>query len=270
MLRRCRPSLGTYVEVTAESDDIIDAGFAAIERVHALMSGHDPESELSRINRLAHRSPVEVSAETMAVLERAIHWWRLSGGLFDVVAAGALSLAEERIPHHSGQPHPSATDSSVLLLSGRAVRLSQPACLDLGGIAKGYAVDLAVAALQAAGASTGVVNAGGDLFGFGPEPWNVSVVDPGTRQPIAEVAIRDEALATSGYIDGSSSHLLCGGNWLSVTIRAPNACDADALAKIVWAAPANIANLLRRAGACAFGIRADGRIEEAGEPALAA
>ena len=270
MNRRSRPLLGTYVEITADGREIIEAGFGAVERVHALMSAHDPESELIRINQFAHRAPVEVSAETIEVLERSVQWWRLSGGLFDVVAAGARSLAEGRIPRHSGQGHSAATDSSVLLLSGSTVQLTVAACLDLGGIAKGYAVDRAIAAMRRSGAARGLVNAGGDLFGFGAELWNIGVVDPVTRQPVAEVVLRNEALATSACIEGSSSHLPLGGNWSSVTVRAPSACDADALTKIVWAQPANVGQLLCRAGACAFGIRLDGSIEEIGMPALAA
>lgn len=267
MIRRCRPLLGTYVEVTAENADIIEEGFAAIGQVHARMSAHDPDSELSRINRLAYQEPVQVSAETIKVLERAIHWWRLSGGLFDVVAAGVRSLAEERIPCHPGQPRPDPTDASALILIGSTVQLARPACLDLGGIAKGYAVDRAVAAMRSCGALCGLVNAGGDLMAFGPEPWNVTVVDTSTGRHVVEVALCDEGLATSGSIDGSSAHLPRGTMWSSVTVRAPSACDADALTKIVWAGPADVRDLLRSADACAFGIRADGRIEEVGEPA---
>jgi len=269
-MRRSRPLLGTYVEITADSSGIVEAGFAAVERIQALLSAHDPKSELSRINCLAHRQDVEVSAETFAVLERATHWWRSSGGVFDVVAAGERSLAEARIPRHSAQPRPAERDFRIVTLDGRKVQLAGPACLDLGGIAKGYAVDEAVRAMRRCGADRGLVNAGGDLYGFGAEPWSIVVVDPRTRRPVVDVLLHDEALATSACIDGSSAHLPAGADWLSVTVRAPNACDADALTKIVWAAPANVEELLRGAGAHAFGIRPDGRIEEVGRPALAA
>lgn len=270
MIHRCRPLLGTFVEVTAENADIIDAAFAAIARVHALMSAHEPDSELSRLNRHAHRAPVEVSAETTEVLDRALKWWRLSGGLFDVVTAGARSLAERRIPRHLGQPYPEATGSGVLNLEGRTVRLSAPACLDLGGIAKGYAVDQAVAAMRRRGTRRGLVNAGGDMFGFGREVWTVAVANPRTRHPAVEMPLRDEAVATSAWIDGSSAHLPRGAKWASVTVRATNACDADALTKIVWMAPIDIGDVLDRAGARAFGIRDDGSVDDVGKLAVAA
>lgn len=270
MIRRCRPLLGTFVEVTAQSSGHIDAAFAAVERVHALMSAHDPVSELSRINRHAHREPLEVSDETAEVLDLALHWRRLSGGVFDVVAAGKRSLAEGRIPRHPGQPLPRASSSRVLTVEGRTVRLTAPACIDLGGIAKGYAVDQAVAAMRRLGAGRGLVNAGGDMFGFGPQAWMVAVIDPTTRQPTVEVALRDDALATSACLDGSRAHLPGDSIWSSVTVRANSACEADLLTKIVWAAPRNVGDLLDRANARAFGIRADGRLEDVARLALAA
>jgi thiamine biosynthesis lipoprotein len=74
-MRRCRPLLGTFVEIDAESEIAIAAGFAAIERVHQLMSAHDPDSELSRVNRSAHRAPVAVSADTAEVIAWAVRSW---------------------------------------------------------------------------------------------------------------------------------------------------------------------------------------------------
>ena len=270
MLRRCRPLLGTYVEVTADKAEAIEAAFAAVGRIHSLMSAHDRDSDVSRINRFAHLGPIEVDAWTALVLERALSWSRRSAGVFDVVRAGKAAIASGYLPRHADQTQPEAAHWTWLEVQGRSVRLLKPACLDLGGIAKGSAVDQAVVAMRRAGASRGLVNAGGDLFGFGSEPWNTTVVDPATRQPVVEVAVRNEALATSACINGSSSHLPRYANWSSVTVRAPDASDADALTKIVWAGHANVGDLLARANATAFGIRADGAIEEVGKPAMAA
>src|SRR5205814_3495320 len=130
-MRRCRQLLGTFVEIDCEKADAIDQAFQAIERVHRLMSAHEPESELSRINRDAHRRPIDVSAETGDVLRRALHWWRLSGGLFDVARAGARALAQGKIPRHAGQPVPETVDCGSVVLQNRSVRLTAPACLDL-------------------------------------------------------------------------------------------------------------------------------------------
>ena len=131
------------------------------------------------------------------------------------------------------------------------MRLERPACLDLGGIAKGYAVDLAIAAMRHAGAADGLVNAGGDLRVFGDQPRSIVVPDPLSRQPLVMIAIENAALATSAGLPGAADRLDFGHlpraalDWISVTVRAQTACDADALTKIVWAQGANAADLLR-------------------------
>src|SRR6478672_8109934 len=140
-MRRCRPLLGTFVEIDGESEAIIAPGFGTVQRIHRLMSAHDPDSELSRINRSAHLAPVAVSAETAEVIARALHWSRASGGAFDVVVAGTSALERSAVPLHPGQPVPDpATRWTDVTLDGALVSLQRPSCLDLGGIAKGYAV----------------------------------------------------------------------------------------------------------------------------------
>jgi thiamine biosynthesis lipoprotein len=270
-MHRCRPFLGTYVEITADTTEAVEAGFGAIERVHALMSAHEPDSDVSRINRFAHRFPAEVDWHTAKVLERAQFWAKESGGAFDPVRAGKAAIASGYLPRHADQPEPEASHWTWLEVQGRSVRLLKPGCVDLGGIAKGFAVDQAVTAMRRAGASSGLVNAGGDLCAFGPEAWRVEVVHPQSRTPLVEVDLRNEALATSAILaDGSATHLPAGADWISVSVRAPNACDADALTKIVWAAPHDLGQVLSRTAADAFGIRANGAVESIVPQCLAA
>jgi thiamine biosynthesis lipoprotein len=234
------------------------------------MSAHEPNSDVSRINRLAHVSAVEVADWTALVLERALFWSKRSEGTFDVVRAGKTALARGDLPRHADQPEAEASHWTWIELQGPWVRLLKPACIDLGGIAKGFAVDQAVEAMREAGATRGLVNAGGDLAAFGPKPWPVAVADPVGRRPIVELAVCDAAIATSGLIHGSSAHLPPGARWQSVTVRAAKCCDADALTKIVWTAPSNLHELVARAGASALGIRADGRVEDIAAEAVAA
>lgn len=269
-MRRCRPLLGTLVEIEADNADAIGAGFAAVERVHRLMSAHEADSDVSRVNRFAHLQPVAVDPWTALVIERALSWSKRSCGAFDILRAGKCAVEEGRLPRHYDQPTPEAAHWTWLEIEGASVRLLKAGCIDLGGIAKGFAVDQAAAGMRAAGATRGLVNAGGDLIGFGPEPYAITVADPVSRRPIVELSLRDEAIATSAIIDGSSAHLPSGGRWRSVTVRAANACDADALTKIVWAAPANLREVLPRAGASAFGICADGQVEDIAAEAVAA
>lgn len=259
---RCRPLLGTFVEVSGDCDDAVEAAFEAISRAHSLMSAHDPDSDIGRINCFAHAQAVTVDSWTVAVLERALFWSTRSGGAFDVVAAGAAALSRGNLPSHPGQPRPAAASSRSLRLDGSSVRLAEPGCVDLGGIAKGYAVDRAIAAMRDAGARYGLVNAGGDIAGFGPRPWPVQVVQPRSRRAIANVAVSNGAIATSSvHPDGGDGHLLSrSADAISATVCAPTALDADALTKIVLSGSPLASACLAAADAQAFIISASGEI----------
>jgi thiamine biosynthesis lipoprotein len=276
MLRRCRPLLGTFVEIAADFELAIDSAFAALERVHRLMSAHERDSDVSRIHRLAHLRPVAVDPSTASVLERALFWAKQSNGAFDVVRAGKIAIERGLLPRYADQPVPEAAHWTWLEIQGSVVSLSKPACIDLGGIAKGFAVDRAIDALRAAGAKCGLVNAGGDLRGFGPHDWPVTVPNPATGQPFATVQLRDGALATSAGLPAeraglSYAHLPDASTaWVSVTVRASTACDADALTKIIWANGVEALDALRIVGADAFAIRADGTAEQIAQTACAA
>jgi FAD:protein FMN transferase len=274
-MRRCRPLLGTFVEIDCDRQEAIDGAFAAVEKVHRLMSAHELDSDLSRINRFAHLGPIELDPWTALVIERALFWSKRSRGAFDVVRAGKAAIANRYLPRHPGQPEPDAAHWTWLELDGRSVRLLKPACLDVGGIAKGFAVDRAVDALRAAGCDRGLVNAGGDLRGFGAGPWPVSIVDPLTRRPVADVGVENGALATSAGLpraDGNLSFDHLGSSasqWISVSVIARTACDADALTKVVWAQGAEAQGLLAEVDATAFLMGADGKLETIGQGALA-
>lgn len=245
-LRRCRPLLGTLVEIAADRIEHIEAGFTAIATVHSLMTVHAPDSELSVLNRRGLDGPVPVHAWTAAVLERALFWAEASEGAFDPTVGGRLAAAGV-IPRHEGHPPPDARANwRDVVLAGAVAWLRRPLLLDLGGIAKGFAVDQAAAAMTAAGAVRGLVNAGGDLRAFGDQSWLVALVDPRTRQPSRALRIRDAAVATSGVLPRrrGAPHLpRRARRWSSATVIAPVGMDADALTKVVLAGG-------RRAKAC--------------------
>lgn len=270
--RRCRPWLGTLVEIEADCVAAIEAGFAAIERAHTLMSAHEPMSELSRLNR---GERVKISPDTRAVLDRALYWFAASGGVFDPAVAGRSAIQRGALPLHPGQPYPDRlSDLSVLRMEESVAWLERPACLDLGGIAKGHAVDAAVSAMRASGARAGLVNAGGDLVVFG-QPQRIEVVDPATRAPLLHVRLENRALATSAGIRNSEGlsfdHLprRCSG-FASVTVEATRAIDADALTKIVFAGHPRLSGLLAAADARAVAITIDGDVVDLGQERLAA
>jgi thiamine biosynthesis lipoprotein len=149
----------------------------------------------------------------------------------------------------------------AFVLRGSELRLRAPVWLDLGGIAKGYAVDRAVAALRRAGLAAGAVNAGGDLRVFGAQEETVFVRSPfdaGALWPVA--ALRDAACATSasGAVAARGARGVRAAAPRSVTVFAPTACAADALTKVVWLRGQDALGLLRRARARAFVVADDG------------
>ncbi|MBI3885706.1 MAG: FAD:protein FMN transferase [Opitutae bacterium] len=278
-LRRARPLLGTLVELRVRAPTpalagrAVRAAFAAVARVQALMSFHEPLSDVSRLNRTAADRPVRVDPRTHRVLRQAQALHRATGGLFDVATAPPLVRAGW-LPHGTAPlPATAGSAADIVLLPGSRVRFRRPLLIDLGGIAKGFAVDQAVAALRRHGARAGLVNAGGDLRSFGA--WRAPVQ---ARRPEAPgefvhlVRLRDSALATSApyYAARRVGGRLCApvidprtgrpsAANLSVSVQARTCCLADALCKAVWlAGPAAAAPMLRRHRARAWWLPAPG------------
>ena len=249
--------LGTLVEITAAGSSpvgvvaAVEVAFAAVQEVHRLMSFHELESDVSRINMARARETVVVSPHTHRVLRFGRKLSAASSGVFDVTVGDTLvrhgflpaSAAEESRPREG-------TWRDLELLVGNGVRWRRVGRIDLGGIAKGYAVDRAIEALQLCGASSGLVNAGGDLRMFGePQPVHVRLPDaPGVLAPLGLFA--DCALATSGAYfssihteDGPVEPLvdrerrIGGARQGSATVVAAECMTADALTKVVRLAP---------------------------------
>ncbi len=265
---RARPYLGTLVEIGAQGPGAAaaaEAAFAAVARIHQLMSVHEADSELSRVNRVAAHTPAAVSEDLWVVLKAAQALAEESGGLFDI-SVGSRLAALGLLPRHGAQPTGLAGDwRDVQLLPGRRVAFARPLRLDLGGIAKGYAVDCALRTLRQAGMTAAWVNAGGDLARFGTKLANLQVrhpADPTRLVPL--LTWHAGAAATSaGYyaamkngrplsalIDPRSGrpHTL----ERSITVLAKTALLADALTKVVALDPARATPLLAARGAHAL------------------
>lgn len=248
--------LGTFVEIcafaTKEASErqralvpAIEQAFARLERIQSLMSAHDPASELSELNRDAARRAVKISAETFEVLNHGLSLARESCGAFDFTIAPTLA-SWGLLPPELKRSSP-GNWRAVRLLKGRRVRFDQPLAIDLGGIAKGYAVDQAVAVLQDAGVDSGWVNAGGDLRTFGDRPLEVGIRHPVTGGPMSgPMRLQNEAMATSSptfsqqrWKNKIISHLVnphlgrAIAGPIGVTVRTTECWLADALTKIV-------------------------------------
>src|ERR1700722_3794210 len=281
-LRRACPLLGTYVDISAAGSDhrdlvaAVDAALAVVEKIHRLMSFHDPASDVSRLHREAALGPVAVDPWAWPVLDAAIDLNRRSHAAFDITVApmlqdlGLLPSGADR----AGSACAPAPSDTIELMSDRRVHFRHAARIDLGGVAKGFAVDRAVAMLRMRNVTSGLVNAGGDLAAFGPHPQTIHLRDP--RDPtrsIGAIDIRAEAVASTGgrfdpftsaaiappaVIDPQArapARTICG-----VTVRAPTCLLADALTKVVMIEGEAAAPLLDQFAAAALMVRADGEI----------
>jgi FAD:protein FMN transferase len=288
-IRRLRPLLGTFVEVAAagggapDMEAAVEAVFAAIGTVHRLMSFHDEASDVSRLNRGAFETATGVHPWTFQVLETALDLHRRSNGMFDVRVAPALQNLG-LLPYHGSDPpvffRSTPGHGEIELLAGQRVRFHDCATrIDLGGIAKGFAVDRAIDVLRDFGMSSGLVNAGGDLAAFGPRGLMVAVRDPACpSRALCQVELRDGALASSGagfdplrsleatrpmVIDPASGEPVRAV--IGATVRAPSCLLADALTKIVMTGAEASALLLRQFGASALFVAADGDVRISSE-----
>ena len=253
-------ALGTDVklDVVAPSEQAAKAMFTAawarIDEVNKLMSTYSPDTELSQLNRTGAG---QLSEGTLAVLSKAGEISRMSDGAFDVTYAPLRTLWRRAAA--SGEP-PSdeaiqkarkAVGYERLNVSGRDVHFAASGMeVDLGGIAKGYAIDQAAEALQKAGATGGIVDIGGDLRMFGKPTgkatWTVAVdVPPEVTQKVLLNVTACGVATTTDYVNGFKvagkllSHVIDPRtgrpveNMPSVTVVAPDAMTADALAVAV-------------------------------------
>jgi FAD:protein FMN transferase len=244
-LTRLRVALGTFVAIEAEApgehsaEEAIAAAWDAITTVERVMHPARAGSSLAELNAAAPGARVELHPWTWEVLQLSRELHAASEGAFDPC-----------LPESPGRL------DALELLAPHAARPRERLCIDLGGIAKGYAVDRALQALRGAGASGGLVNAGGDLAVFGTRRH---VIHCGTACAAAVFELIDAALATSavdeprrpgehrGYYHGADGRRIATGQ---ATVVAARAVWADALAKCALVCtPPQCEALLERFGA---------------------
>jgi len=218
MSMACAYAIVAYGHDAGALPRIVEAAFDEVDRIDRLMSHYKPESPLSRLNREAGRGPVAVEPELFDFIAESLRYGRDSGGAFDITVGplmkawgffrggGRIPSGEElaELRQRVGYQH------VVLDPPARTIRFDHPGVeLDLGGIAKGYAVDRAVAILRRAGVTAALVSAGGStVFGLGAPPgqaaWEVGVQDPLDPDAVAFTArLEDRALSVSGGYEKS-------------------------------------------------------------------
>ena len=227
------------VEITvwAPSPDQAEAAakdaFARVALVDRLMNDYVPDSEISRLSDAAGEEPVKVSPEMLTVLQRAKAMYKLTGGAFDPTAAPVIAFWREA-SRTGALPDPESLAASRRLVGMDKVEidpeagtasLAEPGMrLDFGGIAKGYACDLATEELQRHGLTITYVQAGGDMvLGDAPpgsEGWEIDV--PGQEA----MTLSNTAASISGdtarfvIIDGIRySHVVDPRTGMGITSR---------------------------------------------------
>jgi thiamine biosynthesis lipoprotein len=243
---------------TRSGEAAIEAVFADMRRIDVLMSTYKPDSEISRVNAMAFARPVPVSRELFDLIATSLDYSRLSKGVFDITYASVGYLYDYR-------RHQRPDDAAILkalpgidyrnLLLDRerlTIRFEHAGMrIDLGGIAKGYAVDRGIEILLKAGFGRAMVNAGGDTRVVGDrfgKPWVVGIRHPDDKDKVVlRLPLTDAAFSTSGdyerffdeggvryhhIIDprtGKSPHAV-----RSATIIASTATRTDGLSKTVF------------------------------------
>ncbi|ANA35744.1 FAD:protein FMN transferase [Ralstonia mannitolilytica] len=257
MIRRAKPLLGTVVEVRIDDahpptdgahERALATAFDVIGRVDALMSVHRVDSDLSRLHAAPPGDAVSVHPWTVRVLREAQRMHAITGGLFDPTVARLL-VEHRLLPRPPGpEAEPDARLSDVVFAGPTTIVKKRPVWLDFGGIAKGFAVDMAVLALRHAGVRNGVVCAGGDLrvFGCNEQPIHVRCPDAPNQIRLIGMLGRGAAASSGNYfaesfdrpahVSAIQSPLASArpeGAQPGVTCIAPRCIWADALTKVV-------------------------------------
>ena len=279
LVRRSLPIMGTIAECAVAHPDprqaqvAIDAAIAELRWVERTMTRFDDRSDIGRANLFAARQPVVVTPETALVVAEALRWADATNGMYDPAAGAIVKLWDV---NHRHEPPP---QSSLAALAGRRLHRSVEVgrhrgesvllyhdpdiSLDLGAIAKGYAVDRATDALRRHGISHAVVNAGGDLYALGSapngDPWQIGVRDPNDARAMAQtLQVADGAVGTSGtylqffrYRGQRYHHLMDPAiaaprrtTMQSYTVRADRNLHADVAASSLLGTHPTIANAL--------------------------
>jgi len=256
--------MGTAIRVElwhedkAAAEAAMEAVMQEMHRIDRVMSVFKPDSEISAINRDAAKAPMRVSQEMFDLIGRAIEFSEMSGGAFDITFSSVGYLYDYR-----KAVKPSDTEIAKALpgINYRHLKLDREkrtihfvragVRIDLGGIAKGYAVDNCIALLKARGVREALVSAGGDSRVLGDRhgrPWMIGIRDPRNREGnVAVIPLADAAISTSGdyeryfEADGVRYHHIINpktgksaSGVRSVTVIGPDSLTNEGLTKSIF------------------------------------
>jgi len=252
-----RVMMGTFVQVSSPYKEAASIVFAEIKRIEDLLSKYNPDSEISKLNK---SGKLYVSPETFYIIKKSKEFWQLSDGAFDITVGVLVDLwgftdkkyslpAEERIKNVLELV---GSDKIILHDKDNIVEFKTLGMnLDLGAIAKGYALDCAADKLKKAGINSCLINAGGQVYCLGDKfgkPWKIAIRDPREKDFAGYLELKDKSVSTSGdyeqyFIRNKHrySHILnpktgfsADSGIISVTVIASSGLTADALSTAIF------------------------------------
>jgi thiamine biosynthesis lipoprotein len=256
--------MGTVINVelwhedAAQADSLIAAVMQEMRRIDSLMSTYKPDSQLSLVNATAAITPVAVNPELFALIRRALAYSEITHGAFDITYASAGKYYDYR---KGVKPTEAQLAAALPAIDYHHVRLDADTgtvaftqagvYIDLGGIAKGYAVDRGMEILRRGGVENALISAGGDSLVIGKRwerPWYIGIRDPRNKAGIVTmIPLEDAAISTSGdyerYFEEDGvryHHILDPGTGKSThsvrstSIIGSTATDTDALSTSVF------------------------------------
>jgi thiamine biosynthesis lipoprotein len=255
--KESRVMMGTFVEVVSPDKKAASIVFAEIQRVEGLLSKYKEGSDIWQLNR---SGKWVVNPDTLYVIREAKKFWQMSNGAFDITVAPLVELWGFKDKKYSvlQEEKIKATlklvgmDKIIFNDFNNMVEFKVLGMqIDLGAIAKGYAVDCAVDKLRRQGIKSCVINAGGQIYCLGNKfgkPWKVAIKDPRQEDFYDFLKLKDKAVSTSGdyeqyFIRGKKrySHIFnpktgypAESDIISVTVVASDGLTADALATSIF------------------------------------
>jgi thiamine biosynthesis lipoprotein len=260
--------MDTLVQITVICEDeprgkqALEKAFAAFEQINGLTDRFPKEGQITassndvlRVNENAGVKPVKVSADTINIIQRSRYFAELTGGAFDISIGPVMDRwgfgksGQDVPPDEEIKKALALVDYRKIVVDAEkaTVLLADPGMsLDFGGVAKGYATDVAVRALREMGIEHALINAGGNVYALGGKPdgspWRVGVQDPRGNGIMAVLSVKDTAVVTSGdyqrYFEQGGvryHHILDPAtgkparDLMQTTIVADSATDADIL-----------------------------------------
>jgi len=249
--------MGTIVEVTSPNQEAASIVFNELERIENLLSKYKPTSEIAQLNKLGK---LKTSPETFYIIKESKEFWQLSNGAFDITVGPLVDLWGFTDKNYSvpgdgeikNKLNLVASDKIFLQDSGNVVEFTLSGMkIDLGAIAKGYALDCAVRKLKEKGINSCLINLGGQVYCLGrkfSQPWKIAIKDPRGGKVKGYLELVDKSVATSGdyeqfFVKNNKRyvHILnpktgypAEAGVIAVTVIAPDGLTADALSTAIF------------------------------------